>query len=301
MERHSSAMERINPKSQSGVNDPEAVSVESACSDHGAIDAWLRFHEEQKNTPMSISPTKRLSRYSESFFHRITKELAPKLRHSNPVRLWSAGSGFDYVSLKLKATYGDSIEITIFDVSRECILANKRAFEENGLRADFVVGDLFNATYVGEFDMVFNTGLLEHFQREEQEVLLRVFSDSLRPGGEYLTYVPYAGGRLYNRCMKRMKTRGVWQFGPETPIATFRNLGSGDLILKEEFPLDALHQLTFLRPAYPLLGLAFLPATAAVMRLPDIFEPSLMRLIGGYGLYARFEKPLKEGRDASSA
>jgi len=144
--------------------------------------------------------------------------------------LWSAGSGIDHVSLKLKAIYGDSIEVSIFDISEDCISANRRAFEEDGLQADFEVGDLFKASYFGEFDVVFNTGLLEHFQIEDHQVLLRIFSDSLRPGGQYATYVPYAGGRLYNHCMERMKASGVWEFGPETPIATFRDLQSGECL-----------------------------------------------------------------------
>jgi len=288
----------LNPKA--GAKGQEIGSAESACRDHDAIDAWLRFYEDPKNMPKSSSPSGRLSQYNESFFQRIVKELTPKLRPGNLVRLWSAGSGIDYVSLKLKATYGDLIEITIFDVSEECITANTQAFEENGLRANFVIGDLFKASYFREFDMVFNTGLLEHFQKDRQEVLLRIFSDSLRSGGEYVTYVPYAGGRLYNHCMERMKAKGVWQVGPETPMATFRDLQSGDLILVEEFPLDALYQLTFLRPAYPLLGFVLLPATSILMKFPGVFERMFMRLFGGYGLYARFEKPLITRHDKNS-
>jgi SAM-dependent methyltransferase len=294
-------MEPNNSESQSRVKGQEMVSAESACRGRDAIDAWLRFYEDPKNMPGFLSPSGRLSQYNEFFFHRIVKELAPRLRPGNPVRLWSAGSGIDYVSLKLKAIYGDSIEITIFDVSEDCISANRRAFAENDLQADFVVGDLFKASYFGEFDMVFNTGLLEHFQRKEQEVLLRILSDSLRPGGEYLTYVPYAGGRLYIHCMERMRANGVWKFGPETPIATFGDLQSGDLILVEEFPLDALQQLGLLRPAYPLLGLVILPATSILMRFPGVFERLFMRLFGGYGLYARFEKPLVVSHGTNSA
>lgn len=300
MERHSPAMEPNNFESQSRVKGQEMVSAESACRGRDAIDAWLRFYEDPKHMPRFLSPSGRLSQYNEFLFQRIVKELAPRLRPGNPVRLWSAGSGIDYVSLKLKAIYGDSIEITIFDVSEDCISANRRAFEENGLRADIVVGDLFKASYFREFDMVFNTGLLEHFQKDRQEVLLRIFSDSLRSGGEYVTYVPYAGGRLYNHCMERMKAKGVWQVGPETPMATFRDLQSGDLILVEEFPLDALYQLTFLRPAYPLLGFVLLPATSILMKFPGVFERMFMRLFGGYGLYARFEKPLITRHDKNS-
>ena len=226
--------------------------------------------------------------YNETFFRKIAEALA---RRNKPrLRLWSAGAGIDYVSLRLKAVYGDAVELTVFDVSEDCIETNRRVFEENGLRADFVAGDLFDIDYSEEFDIVFNTGLLEHYEKEEQEALLRAFSASLRPGGEYLTYVPYAGGRLYNHCMRRMKARGTWELGPEMPISTFKHLDGGGLTLVEEQPLDALHQLMFIRRAYPLLGMICIPVTLALPMMPHFAESILMKSIKGYGLYGRFAK-----------
>jgi 2-polyprenyl-3-methyl-5-hydroxy-6-metoxy-1,4-benzoquinol methylase len=255
-----------------------------------AIDSWLRFYERHKGTLATSSLSTELSRYNQYFFDRIVENLIPKLRTKEPVRLWSAGSGIDCLSLKLKAIYGNSIEVTITDVSGECMNMNRRMFEENGLSANFIVADLFEESHTDAFDIVYNTGLLEHFQRTEQEMLLRTFSDSLQWGGAYMTCVPHSKAILYTHCMRRMKARNAWPFGPETPIATFASMHSWDMMLTEETPFDATHQLTFIKPAYPLLGTALLPVILAATKFHRFLEPSLLRLIDGYCLYARYEK-----------
>ncbi|MBE3137868.1 MAG: class I SAM-dependent methyltransferase, partial [Thermoplasmata archaeon] len=177
-----------------------------------------------------------------------------------------------------------------FDISPECIHVNKAAFEKRGLHADFVVGNLFDAKCEQRFDIVMHTGLLEHFSIQGQADLLRIFSNSLKPGGVYMTYVPYAGGRLYRYCMERTMRIGNWKVGPEVPIETFREMEINGLELVEEYPLDALYQLAFLRGAFPILGTLTLPVVMIITRHPSVFEQLFFKLISGYGLFAEFKR-----------
>lgn len=264
--------------------------MEGPRSNDEAIKAWLLLYKNSEYELSNELLSEELSPYNRSFFQRVCHEVDSRVKCSVPIRIWSAGSGIDPVSMKLKEIFRDKIELTILDVSPECIYMNKAAFEKRGLHADFVVGNLFKAKYVQRFDIVMNTGLLEHFSIQGQTDLLRIFSDSLKPGGVYMTYVPYAGGRLYKYCMERMMRIGNWKVGPEVPIETFREMEIKGLVLVEEYPLDALYQLAFLRGAFPILGTLTLPVVMIITKHPSIFESPLFKLISGYGLFAEFKK-----------
>jgi len=255
-----------------------------------AIKAWLLLYKDPKYGLLSDSLFEELSLYNKSFLQRVCQEVNSRIKRGTPIQVWSAGSGIDPVSMRLKEIYRDKIELTILDVSPECINMNKAAFERRGLYADFVVGNLFEAKYERSFDIVINTGLLEHFSKQGQIDLLRIFSISLKPGGSYMTYVPFAGGRLYNYCMKRAIRRRNWEFGPEVPIETFREVRIEGFVLVEECPLDALWQLTFLGRAFPILGALIWPVIKVVTRFSSVFEPLFFKLIGGYGLFAVFRR-----------
>jgi len=264
--------------------------MEGPREDDEAIKAWLLLYKNSEYELPNEFLFEELSSYNKSFLQRVCHEVDSRVKCGIPIRIWSAGSGIDPVSMKLKEIFRDKIELTILDVSPECIHMNEAAFEKRGLHADFVVGNLFEAKYEQRFDIVMNTGLLEHFSTHGQTDLLRIFSNSLKPGGVYLTYVPYAGGRLYKYCMERMIRIGNWKVGPEVPIETFREMNIEGLVLVEEYPLDALYQLAFLRGAFPILGILTLPVVMVITRLPSVFELPFLRLISGYGLFAEFRR-----------
>jgi len=258
--------------------------------DNNATESWLQFYRSHDNQSANISPFSKLNSYNKSFFELVSKEIYLRREHNEKVRIWSAGSGIDPVSLKLKEIYKDDIELTIFDVSRECIRENKIAFERHHLSANFVIDDLFNSNYLNEFDIVMNTGLLEHFSNDQQKSLMEIFSKSLRSSGIYVTYVPYSRGKLYVHCMERMKKKGTWELGREIPITTFKEMRINELMLVEEYSLDALYQLSFIRPAHPFLGSIVYPMILFLMNFPSIFEPIFLKIINGYGLFALFKR-----------
>jgi len=262
---------------------------------HGHPSWWVRFYEEPETTFPDLTTLTWMASYNRFLYGRISDEIRARVASGQHIRIWDAGAGVDLVPFKLKENFGGAISLTISDISEKCILANKRAYDKAGLKADFVVGDLFKSSYTEEFDIVMNTGLLEHFSRDEKEALFRVISRSLRPGGVFMTLVPYAGGKLYIHCMKRLMEKGKWRHEAEHPVATFRNLELGDLVLEEEVPTGAVDQFASFRGAYPLLSSLVHPAIALFEVLPST-DPLLMKVIGGYCLFARFAKRKSAGK-----
>lgn len=268
--------------------------------------AWIKLYRELKLDSSYVQCVPRLSRY-QSFQRILINEtltaVDKRFRSAERVSVWSAGSGIDTISLYLKSVRGDSIELTVQDISPECISINKEMFSRCGLSVDFAVGDLFDSEYSEKFDIVINTGLLEHFGASDQSRLLGVFSDSLRPNGVYLTLTPFSGAKLYSICKKRMEAKGKWDVGPETPVMTLSGLESGDLVLTREYQAAARDQLMFVSDAFPMLGVLLYPLIRGLRTLPDGIEPLFVKLMGGYCLFSEFSKkaPLidrEQGKDA---
>lgn len=260
-------------------------------------DFWLQYYDRRESDLKDSREKASLTSYNIFMLEQLRREITLRRAKGAPIRIWSAGSGIDPVSLNLKAELGPAIDLTLMDISEHCVAANRRMFEERGLKADFVVGDLFDRRFENRFDIVVNTGLLEHFDKNQQRLLLRIFSDSLVDGGLYFTMVPFSGARIYTFCMRRMREMGTWELGPEIPMSTLSDIDpNGDLALISEFPVDAVSQLSFVGPAFPSLGPLMLPVVLLMTDMRVLFEPILKRVIGGYVLYGVFAKKEGEGR-----
>jgi SAM-dependent methyltransferase len=255
-----------------------------------AIEAWLTLYKRSGVDLSAISHVPRPTGYSKVLFDRVSREVRLLSQTGEPIEIWSAGSGYDFVSLRLKSEWNDLVDLTISDISPECIEYNRQLFAKFGLEANFVVGDIRSASYLKEFDVVTNTGLLEHFNRTEQEELIKCFSQSLKPGGVYLTLVPYSGAKVYNFCMNRSKKMGTWRYGPEEPISSLKYLETAEIILIEEFPVAATSQLHSMPAAFPVASKILRMVIPVIGALDLITEPILMRAISGYCLFGKFEK-----------
>jgi SAM-dependent methyltransferase len=267
-----------------------------------AESAWIELYRELNLRPEDFGSVPRLRKYTvyqRAMIEETLAEIDRRLKSGTTVSIWSAGSGIDTISLYLKSVHGKSTRFTLQDISQECMSFNKEIFSRSGLEAEFVVGDLFESKYHEEFDIVINTGLLEHFTAADQSRLLKVFSDALRPGGVYLTATPFTGAKLYSVFKKRMEAKGTWKVGPETPIPTLEGVDSGDLVLSREYQVAARDQLIFLRDAYPRLGRALQPFVTALRMLPNSIEPPIIKAIGGYCLLDKFSKGAASARRTS--
>lgn len=259
-----------------------------------ATDEWIRHYRNidvrsyapQGGREPSINS---FSQNRRILFQKVRDSIDRRLRSKSPIRIWSAGSGIDLISLKLKYVFGDRIDVTILDVSEKCIAANETIFKEAGIEARFVIGDIFQSSYMDEFDIVMNTGLLEHFETQKQEKLISIFSSSLVSGGSYMTLTPYRGGKLYFYSIRKRAQKG-YSTMPETPVQTLKGFDSAGFRIVEEYPTCAIDQLGCLRMPYPRLGFLVWPLLLVAYRLESIAEPVMMKLVGGYLLFDHFVK-----------
>ena len=125
-----------------------------------------------------------------------------------------AGCGAGWQSLVL-AQAGNQ-QLTLMDFSAEALNYAQRAFSKHDLAADFVCQDVF-APGEPEYDLVFNAGVLEHYNFDEQVAFLRGMASRSRK--YVIALVPNRQCYWYWTWRFHRSSRGAWPFGKEMPMA----------------------------------------------------------------------------------
>jgi ubiquinone/menaquinone biosynthesis C-methylase UbiE len=170
-------------------------------------------------------------------------------------RVLDAGTGTGLIALALARK---GARTTLLDVSPEALEIARRGFADAGLETEPVLGSVFELPFAdGAFDVVFNTGLLEHFQADRRREALAEMLRVLRPDGVCVTLNPNARAALYRRLKASAERRGTWDVGVELPIDTLADVVDGDRYSLEEHSTGVFLQLHFLKYVLPRpLGLA---------------------------------------------
>ncbi|OWY70681.1 hypothetical protein B7486_13810 [cyanobacterium TDX16] len=106
--------------------------------------------------------------------------------------------------------------VSLLDFSQEALNYAKRLFDREHLSADFVQGDVF-APAKGEYDLVFNAGVLEHYTFDEQVAFIRAMAQ--RSGRFVLAMVPNRLCYWYWLWRIQRASKADWPFGKEVPMA----------------------------------------------------------------------------------
>ena len=147
---------------------------------------------------------------------------------------------------------GDGIAIFADDGHKAFGLdVSKVAVEKASARygsVTFICKDLFEMPFgKGEFDLIFNSGLIEHFRYPDNIKAISIMADMLRPGGRLIISVPNSLCLWYVLGKKFLIKAGRWPYGFEDSYspALFKRYISEvpGLNLKRIFGLQALPML----------------------------------------------------------
>ncbi len=134
------------------------------------------------------------------------------------------GSGIGWTSLALARA---GAKVTLADISGAALAMSRKAFDAAGQSARWVECSIFEPpSTLGQHDLVFNSGLIEHFHRPDQVALLRNMRGLAKDNGLVVAVAPYAGARLYRWAKRRMEANGTWRFGDEFPLQSMADLGA---------------------------------------------------------------------------
>lgn len=203
------------------------------------------------------------------------------------LRTLEFGSGIGWTSLWLARA---GAQVTVADISGEAVQLSREAFARAGCHAEWHEASVFEPDGLpGGFDLVFNSGLIEHFHRADQERLVANMAERTRPGGHIAIFAPYSGGRLYVWAKRRLEELGRWRFGDEFPLRSMRDLAAtAALEVVEEATSKPGDQWNFLAGVHP--NLARVGKLLSLLTLGDA-TPLWRWCLGDSMLATLFRKP----------
>ena len=119
------------------------------------IDKWNAVYAQ-----MSLPEVNAINGFDDEFVNIVNDIMAT----GSSVLEAGCGGGGQSIALARTGKY----DMTLMDFSEYALDYAKRYFEQENLSADFVLEDVFATETVTSADLVFNAGVLEHYQYEEQ-------------------------------------------------------------------------------------------------------------------------------------
>ena len=144
------------------------------------------------------------------------EELAARISSTHPQKCLEAGSGHGLTSL-LANTAG--CRRFLLDLEPSALLFAQRIFDHHQQDACFTVGDLFRMPFGDRsFDVVFNSGVLEHFEYNERIAAVQEMVRTVRPGGKVIIGLPNHYSYPYRYSYEYRQRRNEWPYPDEHRI-----------------------------------------------------------------------------------
>jgi SAM-dependent methyltransferase len=121
------------------------------------------------------------------------------------------GSG----SQSLELARSGRFQVTLLDFSEKALDHARNLFERESLTASFVLADAFQPGE-GQYDLVFNAGVIEHYSEEQQVALLR--SMAMRSRKYVMAVAPNRLCEWYWLWRIQASSQANWPFGKEVPL-----------------------------------------------------------------------------------
>lgn len=133
-------------------------------------------------------------------------------------KLLEAGCGYGQTSLLV----GENARRTLMDIEGTALEIAEKLFSEAKQEATFKIGDIFQMPFQDDcFDVVFNAGVLEHFDFCDRRKALLEMVRVVKPSGIVCVAVPNHYSVPYRFSYEYRKARGTWPFPDEEMIYDF--------------------------------------------------------------------------------
>ena len=148
-------------------------------------------------------------------YEEVAQALKPLLAQGS--RVLEAGCGAGFQSLFL-ARHG--WDVSLLDFSAEALSVAREVFARHAVPAVFEIGDLTAGASSADHDLVFNSGVLEHYSFDEQVRLVRGMA--MRSRNYVLVLVPNRLCHWYWIWRAQQALAQQWPFGYEKPATDYR-------------------------------------------------------------------------------
>ena len=108
-------------------------------------------------------------------------------------------------------------KVTFLDFSKDALDLVRRNMEEAGTDGEFILGDIFDYDFDGEFDIAHSEGVIEHFRGPQRQGVVDRHTQAVKKGGRAVIIVPQAGSLMYRTGKRLSEVTGQWIHGKEYP------------------------------------------------------------------------------------
>lgn len=150
-------------------------------------------------------------------YDEVAKAMAALVPPGGDVLEAACGSGRHSVELARHV----ACNLNLLDFSPNAIACARRVFAFRGIEAQFAVGDAFEPGDGRTFDLVFNSGVLEHYDQQRQIDFLAAMA--VRSRRYVLVMVPNRLCHWYWIWRVQHAAAGRWAFGLEKAASSYRH------------------------------------------------------------------------------
>jgi ubiquinone/menaquinone biosynthesis C-methylase UbiE len=182
----------------------------------------------------------------------IFRQIKSILHSLSDKKFLECGSGTGKISALIAKHNG---KVFLMDYSKKALEISRDFFKREKLDGVFEEGNIFNIPYQeNEFDVVWSSGVLEHFSDTQQTQILAEMSRVCKKSGLLILFNPFAKAYIYRLGKYFAEKRGKWPFGDEFPVKSMKKQAEKlDITLINEYSFGFNTQLNFL-PYVPLGG-----------------------------------------------
>ncbi len=165
-------------------------------------DFWSKIFESE----LKADRMERFSSYWWQCYYEELKVFVDQFLQKNQLtRILEAGSGSGKATILLDRSFSKTL-LDISSVALQYASHLSKKFESDGI--EFVEGDLYKMPFKsGEFDFVWNIGVIEHYSLENIELILEEMFRVCRSGGAVAVGMPnfYSGPIVKAWFLKKIK------------------------------------------------------------------------------------------------
>lgn len=175
---------------------------------------WLA-HTQGTTVENVVAMTRHPCRFQAEFADWLT-HFARERARDRKLRVCEIGCEYGVTSLLLDSAYFDK---HCLDFNGHALALLKKAAFELGQSVTIYEEDMFHTSIASAtFDIVFNNGVLEHYQFDERVSALKEYARIVRPAGRVLIGVPNHNSLPYRTAYLLRRGLGRWPYPPENAL-----------------------------------------------------------------------------------
>jgi len=205
-------------------------------------------------------------------FEIVRETLESGLGQLSGKTLLDVGSGTGITSAYL-ASLG--MKVTLLDISKKALNFSRQYFKRNKLPVTIVQENAFSMKFApASFDVVWNGGVIEHFDDTEKAEMIQKMWKLVKPGGMLLISAPNARDYPFMLAKKILELRKKWAFGWEDDLTKERLM---------ELAIQANVKSSHIFSYNPVVGWWFFPYGKEITNLLQLNFKNLHKLKSPWG------------------